>query len=304
MTETTPRVSVVIPTLDRRELLRRCLTGVLTQEFSGTLECIVVFDGTEPDVPEVPNPQGYEIRALTNSRKPGLAGGRNTGALAATGDFIAFCDDDDEWLPMKLERQLAALRKREGAAAAATGIEVRYDGRAFERIPPDEQVTFEDLLLSRRTDVHPSTFLFRRELIEEIGYVDEDLPGSYAEDYEWLLRATKVGPVVTLREPLVRVYWHRSSYFEGRWQTVASALTYLLERYPEFNRVPRGFARVAGQIAFAHSASGDRDEARRWARRTFSASWREPRTYLAVAVTMGLSPDRVLQIAHRSGKGI
>lgn len=297
-------VSVVVPTLDRRELLRRCLTAVLAQEFSGTLECIVVFDGTEPDVPEVPNPHGYEIRAITNNRKPGLAGGRNTGALAATGEFIAFCDDDDEWLPTKLSRQLAALESRPDAAAAATGIEIKYEDRLFRRVPPKDEVTFDDLLLSRRTDVHPSTFLFRRSLLEQIGFVDEDLPGSYAEDYEWLLRATRLGPVLTVRDPLVRIYWHRSSYFEGRWQTVATALTYLLERYPEFNRVPRGFARVAGQIAFAHSASGNRDEARRWARRTFSANWREPRTYLAVAVTLGLSPDRVLQLAHRSGKGI
>ena len=300
-----PSVSVVIPTRERPELLTRALERVVEQDYRGRIECLVVFDQSEPVLPSVASRRGVELRAVTNDRTPGLAGARNAGILAAKTDLVAFCDDDDEWLRDKLSRQVALLRRVPSAEVVSCGIEVRYEDKSFDRLSPQPSVTFEELLESRRTDVHPSTFLVRREaLLDGIGLVDEDLPGSYAEDYEWLLRAARRAPIETLRVPLVRVHWHRSSYFSERWQTIASALTYLLERYPEFRGNDRGFARISGQIALAHGAAGDRREARRWARRTFSANWRQPRIYLAVAVSLGLPPQVLLRLAHLAGKGL
>ncbi|MDQ4142874.1 MAG: glycosyltransferase [Actinomycetota bacterium] len=299
-----PTVSVIIPTRDRPELLRRAIRRVCEQRFDGGIECLVVFDQSEPNLPDVEVPDGVQLRALSNRRKPGLAGARNSGALEANGELLAFCDDDDEWLPDKLAHQVTAFEEP-GVRVVATGIEVHYEERRFDRLSPRDTVTFDELLESRRTDVHPSTFLISKTaFLDEIGFVDEDLPGSYAEDYEWLLRAARLGPIRTLREPLVRVHWHKSSYFSDRWQMIASALSYLLEQYPEFKDHPRGFARVAGQIAFAHGAAGNRSEARAWARRTFSANWRQPRSYLALAVSAGLPAQSLLRLAHMAGRGI
>lgn len=300
-----PTVSVVIPTRDRPALLRRAIQRVSEQRFDGEIDCIVVFDQSEPDLPVVETPQNVRLRAVTNERSPGLAGARNAGAVAATGELLAFCDDDDEWLPEKLARQVAVLDANDDVRLVATGIEVRYGERSFDRLSPRSTVSFDELLEDRRTDVHPSTFLVRREaFLGEIGLVDEKLPGSYAEDYEWLLRATRLGPLHTIQEPLVRVHWHKSSYFSERWQMIASALSYLLEQYPEFDGNPRGFARIAGQIAFAHGAAGNRSEARRWARRTLSANWRQPRAYLGFAVSLGIPAPLLLRLAHMAGRGI
>jgi GT2 family glycosyltransferase len=301
-----PSVSVVVPTRDRPALLRRAVTAILGQTYQGTVECVVVFDQSEPLLPWGDPGPSRRLVLVRNRRTPGLAGARNTGALHATGELVAFCDDDDEWLPAKLDRQVAELAGRPDAAVATTGIVVRYGHRSVTRLAPTAQVTHGQLLRSRLTELHPSTVLVRRaRLLEGIGLVDERIPGSYAEDYEWLLRAARLGPVLAVREPLVVVRWHQSSFFAGRWRTIIAALTYLVDKHRELQQEPSGLARIYGQIAFAHAALGERGAARRWARRSLSLDRRERRAYLALAVSLRLVTARTLvRLAHVAGKGI
>jgi glycosyltransferase involved in cell wall biosynthesis len=292
-----PTVSVVVPTRDRPELLRRAVGAILGQTYPGLVECVVVFDQSDPDPPwGDPGP----------SRRLLLAGARNAGAARATGELLAFCDDDDEWLPRKLQRQVEELTRRPDAAVATTGIVVRYGDRSVTRLAPTPEITHRQLLRSRLTELHPSTVLVRRrELLDGIGLVDERIPGSYAEDYEWLLRAAKRAPVLAVQEPLVVVHWHQSSFFADRWRTIISALTYLVDKHRELQQEPSGLARIYGQIAFAHAALGERDAARRWARRTLSLDRRERRAYLALAISLRLVTARtVVRLAHVAGKGI
>jgi glycosyltransferase involved in cell wall biosynthesis len=300
-----PRVSAVVATRDRPELLRRSLEAILGQRYPGELECVVVFDQSEPNLPDLDVPENRELRAVTNVRSPGLAGARNSGTEAATGELVAFCDDDDVWLPDKLRLQVPLLRSAERAVVASCGLRIKYEGRSVVRLPDDQPVTFRDLLRSRRAEIHPSSVVVRREdLLGRVGLVDEHLPGSYAEDYEWLLRATRHGDVVSVPKPLLDVYWHRASYFAGRWETIADSLTYLLDRYPEFRTDRKGLARILGQIAFARAASGRTAEARSTARGAARANWAEPRAYLALLVTLGVPADGVLRLAHKVGRGI
>src|SRR5690606_7228300 len=145
----------------------------------------------------------------------------------------------------------------------------------------------------------------RAALLDRIGLVDEEIPGSYAEDYEFLPRAARSAPLLNLPTPYVLVHWHKRSYFSRRWDTIATALTWLLDRYPEFRTQPRGEARVTGQIAFAHAAAGNRRHALHWVRRTLTRNLREPRAYLALAVAGNVvRPDTVLQSLHKLGRGI
>lgn len=300
-----PSVTVIIPTRDRAELLAKALEGVAVQDYPGDVDVLVVYDGTEPydDVVEAAR---VPTRELTNTRSPGLAGTRNTGILAATGDLIAFCDDDDSWLPTKLSGQVKALTAEPSASLATCGIQVRYgDDVSVDRVLDRTQVSLSDLVRDRLTELHPSTFLMRRAgLLERIGLVDESLPGGYAEDYDFLLRAARAGPIINSPGVGVRVLWHPDSFFDSRWEIVSEALRALLEKHPEFAHDRRGAARVHGQIAFAEAARGRRGRALREAVRTLRYSPFEPRTFLAAAVAAGLPSGFVIRTLHNRGRGI
>jgi glycosyltransferase involved in cell wall biosynthesis len=301
-----PSVSVVVPTRDRPDLLRRAVKSIVRQRYPGDIECIIVFDQSAPSTVDVQSLERRDLRALTNVRTPGLAGARNTGAMAAEGEFLAFCDDDDEWLPDKLRLQVEALLANGSRAAATCGLYIQYGGRSIRRLPPVGEVTLADLRRSRVMEVHSSTIVVSRsEFLGRIGPVDEEIPGGYGEDYDWLLRTARIGPLVVVPRPLVRIRWHRSSWFEGRWQMIVAALEYLLRKHPDLRDDPVGSARISGQIAFAHAASGNSAQARRWAIRAIRSNWRERRSYVALAVSLGLiSADFVLQLAHARGRGI
>jgi glycosyltransferase involved in cell wall biosynthesis len=305
VTSPSPSVSVIVPTRGRPELLRRAVTSIVGQHYAGDVEVLVVFDQTERHNLDVPAAPGRSLRLLTNQRKPGLAGGRNTGIEAARGGFIAYCDDDDEWLPDKLDAQVS-LATSMGGDVVVTGTTIVYGAGAVERVPDRSRLTFEDLLRSRAQEVHPSSIVVRRDaVIERIGLVDEEIPGSYGEDYEWLLRAARLSPILVVQEALTRVYWHQSSFFADRWSTIIDAIQYLLNRYPEFQHQPIGLARLYGRLAFANAALGNRAEAWRWAGRTIKLHPRERRAYLALAVSSGVvSAETLVEAAHKKGKGI
>lgn len=300
-----PDLSVIIPTRDRPELLRGALGAVEVQCYDGVIETVVVFDQSDVDRSIERADGSRPVRVVANNRTPGLPGARNAGARAASAPVLAFCDDDDEWLPEKASRQLAVLASHPDLDVVATGLLVEYGDKVVERVPAPE-VTFAQLLRRRVMEVHPSSLMVRREaFFDRIGDVDEAIPGGYAEDYEWLLRAARVRPVYAIPEPLVRVRWGRGSYFAERWQAIDQALAYLLDKYPEFKEERRGLARVLGQRAFASAASGQRDQAWRLIRSTLEAHWREPRAYLAAVVAARLlRPDQVLGALHRVGRGI
>src|SRR5690242_7339483 len=99
-----PSVGVVIPTRNRPAQVRQAIASVREQDYPGDVTIVVVYDGTEPDETLA---DGDRVFVLSNDRKPGLAGARNCGILAVQADFVAFCDDDDRWLPGKLLAQVA-----------------------------------------------------------------------------------------------------------------------------------------------------------------------------------------------------
>lgn len=302
----TPDVTVVLPTKDRPEMLARAVQAVADQEYAGDIEILVVFDGTEPIAPDVRLPARRTLRTLVNERTPGLAGNRNTGYLAATGHYVAACDDDDVWFPDKLTRQLELLRSRPDAIGAGSGSTFHFEGKDSPRPAELPELTFEELLSHRHPEVHASSYVFeRRRLLDEIGLVDEQLPAGYGEDFELLLRATRLGPLVCVREPLLRVYQHRSSFFADRWRNIDEALEHLMAKVPEFERAPHGLARMEGQRAFAKAAVGDRRDALRLARRALRRNPRQRQALAALVVSSRLmSADRVLTTARRFGKGI
>lgn len=299
---TKPSVSVVIATHRRPEMLRTALRSVLEQTYEGEIECVVVFDRAEPDHSLGMSEKGRSVTVLTNARTPGLAGARNTGIDHARGDVVAFCDDDDIWLPLKLERQMDGIA---GAVAAVTGITIDYGGSTTDRVPRQRDFTMERLLRTRLMEAHPSTLLVRRDaLLADIGHVDEDIPGSYGEDFDYMIRVLSAGHVFVAEEPLVVVRWGQS-LFSRDWATIVSAIDYIVAKHEVLRKDDKALARLYGRRAFALAAMGERREALLGCVRTLRLSPTEKRAFVTLPVALGLvSAERLLDLAHRTGRGI
>ncbi|TDE40459.1 glycosyltransferase [Nonomuraea mesophila] len=301
----TPSVGVVIPTRGNRPAqLREAVEAVLAQDHTGRLSVVVVADLSDAEpaaaVRAVAGQVGRSasVRVLANTLTPGLPGARNTGIAACDTDLVAFCDDDDVWLPGKLAAQVRALH--DGGEFASCGIEIEYGRRRVARLAGTSAVTADDLVRSRMVMVHSSTYVFERGSL----WVDESAPAGQNEDWDLALRAATRRPIVHVDRPLVRVRWG-GSHYATRWADRIAGLDWMLARHPRLAANPRGAARVYGQLAFSHAALGHRREAVRWALRTFAARLGEPRAPIALAVAAGLvSAPTVLAALHHRGHGI
>ncbi len=218
---------------------------------------------------------------------------------------MAFCDDDDEWLPTKVEKQVAALAADPAAITAVTGIIVMYAESEVPRVPRAEDMTLKQLVRNRVMEAHPSTVMVRRDALEgPIGLVDEELPGSYGEDFDWIIRSAQAGGFAVVAEPLVKVRWGQSM-FSQRWQTIVDSIDYSLNKHQVFHQDPQALGRLYGRRAFALAALGETRPALRQAWRTVRVNPRERRAYLAGAVALHLvSAERLMKIAHNRGHGI
>ncbi len=302
-----PEVAVVIPTRGRPELLRRAVEAVQAQLYEGLVESVVVSDAEtlEPSTLPPGRPD-RPVRLLANGRTPGPSGARNTGILASKGAYVAFCDDDDVWRPGKLAAQVATLEQAPHLSAVSCSLALHLaGGRVRLRRSRHPTLGLPDLLGTRPVHLHLSGLACRRDLIlHQVGLFDEAIPGSYGEDYDWLLRLAVAGPIRSLSEPLVDVAWTGGSWFAGRWDLIASAILYLLAKHPELRSHRAGRARLEGRLAYARACSGRRAEARHWAARALAANPFERRSYLALLVSAGVPSAGLARVSALVGRGL
>ncbi len=132
-----PNVSVIIPTRDRIEQVRRAVASVRGQRHVD-LEVVVIDDGSMPDVAvALEGLADDDLRVVRNARSRGPAGARNVGIDAARARWVAFLDDDDYWAPDKLRCQLDALDAPDARWAWSGAAYVAPDGELLwaERAP-------------------------------------------------------------------------------------------------------------------------------------------------------------------------
>ena len=200
-----PLISVIIPTHDRPALLLRAVGSVAHQTYPN-VEVIVVNDGAQSGVREAIGTAFPDLRCrvIPNTRRSGAAGARNAGYVDSHGAYLAFLDDDDEWLPEKLTRQWQALSERDARVGVVCVWAVLVDGpvETLRRYAVDGAVHRQ---LCRETMAgNTSNPMIARWAFEAAGGFDERLPA--AQDTDLWLRLAKHCHFVTVREPLVRVH--------------------------------------------------------------------------------------------------
>jgi O-antigen biosynthesis protein len=211
-----PVVSVVVPTYDRAHVIARTLQTVLAQTF-GDFEVLVVDDGSTDDTEQV-------VRSCTDGRvhylrqpaNAGVGAARNRGLREARGEFIAFLDSDDEWMPRKLELQVALFRRvPEEVGLAYTGVEtMREDGTTTLERPQERGNVYRDMLWRNVIHGGGSNVMIRREVVATVGYFHEGL--AAIEDYEYWLRISRCFAVDFVDEPLIRYHDPRAGLRRSR----------------------------------------------------------------------------------------
>jgi glycosyltransferase involved in cell wall biosynthesis len=197
-----PLISVVMPTYDRPERLRRAVESVREQTYRN-LELIVVDDCSPTPAEQVLSDfelEGLEVRHIRHSENRGANAARNNGIEAANGEFVAFLDDDDEWVPTKLERQVAAFSEAgPDVGVVYTGMRILYPDRTRITASTVSGDVTGDILVGRSLAPFP-TVMVRACVIGEAGLPDERFPSW--QDREWYLRLSRVCQFVALPEPL------------------------------------------------------------------------------------------------------
>jgi glycosyltransferase involved in cell wall biosynthesis len=301
-----PLVSVIMPTRGRPELVRESISSVVAQDYPGELECIVVHDQEPADesLAEVARPD-RRIQVTVNTHSPGLAGARNTGLDLATGAYIATCDDDDTWHPGKLQAQIGLLLRRPDLLVTGSGIRLILPHGTLDWPGRAEQIEYELLLRNRVKELHSSTLVMRREAFDKAGPYDEKLPGGYAEDYDWVLRAARSGKIGVVVTPLADIRKNATSWYRQSAVNTVPALEYMLAKHPDFAGSRRGHARMLGQIAYARSSLGERGPAVRYALKAIGRWPASPYPYIALAHSAtGIDPRHMLRVARLFRRGM
>jgi glycosyltransferase involved in cell wall biosynthesis len=194
-----PRVSVVIPTYNREWSLTEALQSVQDQTYTD-YEVIVVDDGSTDATPALLEAWD-NIRVLSQERR-GVSAARNRGVRAASGEFIAFLDSDDYWLPGKLAAQVAFFDANPEALICQTeeiwvrrGVRVNPGQRHRKRAGMIFEPSLALCLVS------PSAVMLRRSLFVSVGGFDEQLPAC--EDYDLWLRIGCRQPIGLIETPLI-----------------------------------------------------------------------------------------------------
>lgn len=221
-----PLISVVIVTHRRLEYLKLTLDSIVNQTYS-CLEIIVVADGHEA------NTQWY-IESLKDQRISYFfvdhcgypAKGRNLGIKVSSGAYLAFCDDDDLWLPTKIEKQLSALHSNENVSLCCTdrstidsdGIgnkkrRLKFKPRSFNR---------HKLLISNF--ISYSSVLTKKDIVVQVGGFIDDPKFKAVEDYHLWLKIAALGEIYFLNEVLTMYRVHDSnisgSLFRGTQKVI------------------------------------------------------------------------------------
>lgn len=196
------KASVIIPTYDRANLLRRAIQSVLDQTYQD-FELVVVDDACTDNTEEIVKRfNDHRVRYIHHAVNKGLSGARNTGIKNSNGEYITFLDDDDEWLPEYLAKVISCVEAKD------TSIGLVYC--SFYRIDPD---TKQVLSIRKRQKKQrkkggsigfPSRWIVRREIFDKVGMFDEEM--NVLEDVEMSFRVLKHYEAMYVSEPLVKLY--------------------------------------------------------------------------------------------------
>jgi glycosyltransferase involved in cell wall biosynthesis len=204
-----PLVTAIIPTYRRATMVRHAVETALAQDYPA-IEVIVVDDNTDPDEQRAVRAAladlGENVIVIPNARSKGACGARNTGILRARGEFIAFLDDDDLWLPAKIREQVALLERTACVGALCHYIDVDVEFNHARRFRPVHPVLTRANVLGGECPTSTSLVVVKKEVLVMAGLFDETLPSF--QDFDMWLRCLAFGDFGYVDEALATFVQH------------------------------------------------------------------------------------------------
>lgn len=234
-----PQVSVIILTRNRPQFLVKAIQSVLNQTFTD-FEVIIVDDAsTDETLKVIQSFQDRRIIAIRHEVNKGESGSRNAGVKMAKGEFIAFLDDDDEWLPQKLELQVAMFQKgNEKLGGVYTGF-YKWDitkEKIIGEFLPKRRGDIADDMFVRNWVGTPSTVVVKKKCLQDVGVFDESL--VYGPDWDMWIRIAQKYEFDCIMAPLVKYGIHQQQMSTNYRQWILGTER-ILEKYKEFYSVTR-----------------------------------------------------------------
>lgn len=229
-------VSVVIPVYNRENTIKRAIDSVLCQTYAN-LEVIIVDDGSTDNTVEIV--KGYEdrrIRLICQKENGGANKARNIGIANSRGEYIAFQDSDDEWLPDKLHIQINQMETK-GYMACYSAYnfyenEIRLTVPFYYSNIEKYQTNLRNTLM-RQNAIGMPTLVIRREVLNLIGekYLDEYMPRL--QDYDFVIRVSKYIEIGYVSRPLVNAFRTSNSISTNRI-ALYKAISCLIRKHSDF----------------------------------------------------------------------
>lgn len=271
----TPAISVILPAYNRAASIVSAAESVLRQTWSD-FELIIVDDcSTDDTVPNARTIKDSRVKLLSTPKNGGPSAARNVGLAAATGEWVAFQDSDDEWLPEKLSQQMARLAERAHIDIAAycgmaivgspeNAGETSTDRAQVRYHPGPEATTVEGNIseaLLARSLISTQTLMAKRDALQQIGGFDEDLPALV--DWECVLRLSDLGSFAFVDRPLVVQNFSLNSVTRDRWRRAEARQTIMEKHATRFAPHPDLHARHWRAVAGDARRLGKISEAKR-----------------------------------------
>ena len=208
MSSAHPTVSVIVPAYNRAHLIGRALESLRVQTYRD-FEVVLGDDASTDDTVAVAQRAWPDLKVVRLSANRGASSARNAAIRESRGRFLAFLDSDDEWLPEKLAVQMAYLERHPEVAVCACAYRKQWrDGRTT-LVPAPHPADMTKALHSALDFHGASTPLVRREVLDDVGYQDEDL--RILEDWDWMLRISQKHRIDVLDEPLAIIHENNPS---------------------------------------------------------------------------------------------
>lgn len=294
-------VTVVIPTYNRPDLLPHAIDSVLDQTFQD-FEIIVVDDGMEKRAHEVVERyKDKRIRYIKHAMSKGCSGAKNTGIRNAYGKYIAFLDDDDTWLPEKLAVQVKALSgtPSDVGFSFTAALEV-FDDKTRCTIVPEGIANYFDFGLRRFSAMIASSLMFKRDVFETVGYLDETFPTH--TDIEFLLRVTSRFRGLGINKPLIHRAMQSSHVQMGsNLKNRIRGREMLLAKYKDaFRERPLYLAKHLTQLGVFYRSLGKYEEARTVFRKAWQTRFTISRFLHYLSAFYGGVPYRLFRIIKQA----